>query len=87
MHAFKTSRKLKQGELVPVDIAIMPTALRWHAGQKLKLTVAGKYVKSPGAPLTTLNDGMHIVHTGGDQAAYIQLPVVPWTRQECAESS
>lgn len=76
VHAFKSAQKLAPGEVVPVDIAIMPTAMRWHAGQQLKLTIAGTYVKGPALPLPTLNKGTHVIHTGADRASYLQLPVV-----------
>jgi uncharacterized protein len=79
VHVFKTPNKLGEGEVVAVDIAIMPTALRWHPGQSLKLTIAGSYVKGPDLPLTTLNAGKHVVHTGAEHASYLQLPMVPWT--------
>ncbi|MET0343408.1 MAG: CocE/NonD family hydrolase [Polyangiales bacterium] len=79
VHAFDTPRKLVPGEVVPVDVAIMPTAMRWHAGQQLKLTVAGAPVKGPNLPLKTLNAGTHVVHTGGERASYLQVPVVPFT--------
>jgi hypothetical protein len=48
-------------------------------GQQLKLTIAGTYVRGSGLPLTTLNKGKHIVHTGAERASFIQLPMVPWT--------
>ena len=57
----------------------MPTAMRWHAGQQLKLTIAGTFVKGASLPLPTLNAGTHVVHTGAEHASYIQVPVVPWT--------
>ncbi|HEX6241595.1 MAG TPA: CocE/NonD family hydrolase C-terminal non-catalytic domain-containing protein, partial [Polyangiales bacterium] len=79
VHAFTTPKKLSPGEVVPVDIAIMPTAMRWHAGQTLKLTIAGSYLKGSGLPLPTINQGTHVVHTGADRASYLQLPAVPWT--------
>jgi predicted acyl esterase len=79
VHAFKAPQKLADAEVVQLDIALMPTAMRWHAGQQLKLTIAGSYVKGPGLPLPTLNQGKHVVHTGSDHASYVQLPVVAWT--------
>jgi predicted acyl esterase len=80
VHAFKAPHKLSQGEIVPVDVAIMPTAMRWHAGQSLKLTIAGAPLKVTSMqPLVTLNQGTHILHTGGEHASYLQLPVVDWT--------
>jgi hypothetical protein len=79
VHAFTTPQKLGAGEVVPVDIAIMPTALRWHAGQTLKLTISGTYVRGSGLSLATINQGTHVIHTGGERASYLQVPVVPWT--------
>jgi predicted acyl esterase len=79
VHAFNAPKKLSPGEVVRVDIAIMPTAMRWHAGQQLKLTISGTDLKRSGAPLPTLNQGTHIVHTGAERASYLQVPVVPWT--------
>jgi predicted acyl esterase len=79
VHAFTTPQKLSAGEVVAVDVTIMPTALRFHAGQQLKLTIAGTFLKGGGLPLMTINQGMHVVHSGGERASYLQLPVVPWT--------
>lgn len=79
VHAFKAAQKLKPGEIVPVDIAIMPTSMRWHAGQTLRFTIGGSYERAPGMFVPTLNAGTHVVHTGADHASYLQLPVVPWT--------
>jgi predicted acyl esterase len=63
---FQTSKKLKAGEIVPVDIAIQPRAYFFHAGQKLRLTVAGYSVRytTAGKLMPTLNKGTHIIHTG-----------------------
>jgi uncharacterized protein len=80
VHALTTAKKLKKGEIVALDIAMMPTAMRWHKGQKLRLTLAGTFVRGSGLPLTTLNKGKHIIHSGGDSASYLQLPIVPWTK-------
>ena len=80
VHKFTSVKKLMPGEVVALDIAMMPTAMRWHKGQKLRLTIAGRYVRGGGLPLTTLNQGTHIVHGGGEHASYLQLPVVPWTK-------
>ncbi|MET0391033.1 MAG: CocE/NonD family hydrolase [Polyangiales bacterium] len=79
VHAFTEEQKLSAGEIVPVEIAIMPTALRWHAGEQLKLTVAGTYIGGSSLPIMGLHEGIHVVHTGPEHAAYLQIPVVPWT--------
>jgi predicted acyl esterase len=80
VHKFQSVKKLAKGEIVALDIAMMPTALRWHKGEKLRLTIAGRFVRGAGLPLTTLNKGKHIIHSGGEHASYLQLPVVPWTK-------
>jgi predicted acyl esterase len=53
--------------------------MRWRKGEKLRLTIAGRFVRGSGLPLTTLNQGKHIIYSGGEHASYLQLPVVPWT--------
>ncbi|HTU57040.1 MAG TPA: CocE/NonD family hydrolase C-terminal non-catalytic domain-containing protein, partial [Polyangiales bacterium] len=80
VHKFTSVKKLEQGEIVALDIAMMPTALRWHKGEKLRLTLAGRYVRGGGLPLTTINKGKHIIHSGGEHPSYLQVPVVPWTK-------
>jgi predicted acyl esterase len=75
--ACTTPQKLSKGQVVPVDIAINPTSMRWHAGQKLTFTISG--YRQWGLPITPINSGTHIIHTGGDTASYIQIPVVAWS--------
>lgn len=85
-NSFATAQKLTPGEIVPVDVAILPEAQIWHAGQQLRLTISGKrdmaIVSAPFLPTDklgadTLNAGIHIVHTGVRYPSYLQLPIVP----------
>lgn len=39
-HPFDHEQRLKRGEVVPVEIEIPPMAMRWHAGEQLRLLVA-----------------------------------------------
>jgi predicted acyl esterase len=58
----------------------------WHAGEQLRLTVAGHIIDVvpslhspafvPGS-VPTVNKGTHIIHTGLQYQAYLQLPIVP----------
>lgn len=76
----KQSQKLSKGEIVPVDIAIVPSARIWHKGQKLRIQVAGRYIREGWfEPLAwdTDNKGTHIIHTGGQYESFIQVPVIP----------
>ncbi|MDR1766593.1 MAG: CocE/NonD family hydrolase [Lachnospiraceae bacterium] len=40
-HTFDTVEKLMPHEIVPVEVAIYPTSLRFHKGEKLEFSVAG----------------------------------------------
>lgn len=79
IHSFRASQKLAAGQVVPVDIAIQPRAYFFHAGQKLRLTVAGYSIKytTAGMSVATLNQGTHVIHTGGNTSSFLQIPVVP----------
>lgn len=72
--------KLSKGEIVPVDIAIVPSSKIWHKGQKLRVQVAGRYIREGWfEPLTweTDNKGNHIIHAGGQYESFLQIPVIP----------
>lgn len=76
----KSVEKLQPGEIVPVDIAIVPSARIWHKGQKLRIQIAGRYIREGWfEPLSwdTDNKGKHIIHTGGQYESFIQVPVIP----------
>ena len=76
----KNVQKLAKGEIVPVDIAIVPSASIWHKGQRLRVQIAGRYIREGWfEPLSwdTDNHGKHIIHTGGEYASFLQVPVIP----------
>jgi predicted acyl esterase len=92
IQSFDQPQRLHPGEIVPVDIAIMPASETFHAGEQLRLTIAGhEFAAPPGAkapsgllafmhplpPLPTKNAGVHIIHGGGDYPSYLQIPVIP----------
>ncbi|RWI57298.1 MAG: CocE/NonD family hydrolase [Mesorhizobium sp.] len=73
-------RKLAPGEIVPVEIEIWPTSRIWHPGQRLRLQVAGRYIREKWfEPLSweTDNSGKHVIHTGGRYASCLKIPVIP----------
>jgi predicted acyl esterase len=78
VYALTTPRKLSPGEVVPVDVALLPIELRWHAGQTLRLTVGGHYEGENVLPIPTITIGTDVIHTGGSDASYLQVPVVTW---------
>ncbi|MGI6034042.1 MAG: CocE/NonD family hydrolase [Coriobacteriales bacterium] len=73
--------KLSPGEIVPIDVEINPTSRIWHAGETLRIQVAGRYIRDPHwiEPLIweTDNAGEHVIHTGGDYDSWLQIPVIP----------
>jgi hypothetical protein len=71
---------LKPGEIVPLEIGIWPTSLRFHPGQQLMVQIAGFEVAvdhGGDALIETRNHGTHILHMGGDYDSCLYYPVVP----------
>lgn len=81
VQAHLVEEKLQPGQVVPCDIEISPFSRLWHAGETLRVTVAGRYIRDPHwiEPLTCEadNQGTHIVHTGGTYDSFLQIPVAP----------
>jgi len=92
IQSFDESQMVPSGEIVPVDIAIMPASEVFHAGEQLRLTISGHEFLAPPAtqatagvlafmgpmpPLPTKNVGVHIIHGGGHRQSFLQIPVVP----------
>ncbi|MFV0466226.1 MAG: CocE/NonD family hydrolase [Lachnospiraceae bacterium] len=74
-----SDQKLAKGEIVPVDVAIVPSARFWHKGEKLRVQIAGRYVREGWfEPLSwdVDNKGNHVIHTGGQYKSYIQVPFI-----------
>ena len=75
--------KLKEGEIVPVEIEIWPSSILFRAGESLRLVVQGsEIVTSNLMPLRcghgeTVNKGEHIIHTGGEYDSHLLVPVIP----------
>jgi uncharacterized protein len=77
--------KLVPGVKTPLDIEIWPSGTQFAAGERLRLIVQGtdlqKYSKIRDPVYfrhdDTVNVGQHIIHTGPDDASYLQVPIVP----------
>lgn len=80
VYTFDRVEKLKKGEIVPVDIEIWPLSRFWHKGQKLRLQIAGRYIRDQWfEPLAWFadNHGDHVIHTGGKYESYLLVPEIP----------
>lgn len=80
IQAHERELKLNPGEIVPIDVEINPTSRLWHAGEKLRVQVAGRYIRAEHwiEPLMweTDNKGEHVIHTGGKYDSFLQIPVI-----------
>lgn len=81
VQAHRREQKLSLGEIVPIDVEINPTSRIWHAGETLRLQIAGRYIRDSHwiEPLVweTDNAGEHVVHAGGRYESFLQIPVIP----------
>lgn len=78
-HSFDRVEKLNAGEVVDVEIDLLPIGLAFHPGEQLRLIISAQNLFGPWMPglreYTPQNGGQHIVHTGGPRASYLQLPI------------
>ncbi len=76
-------RKLKDGEIVPLEIEIWPSGTRFEAGETLRLVVQGsdicwrKEAFAQDFHGDTVNNGNHAIHTGGKYDSHLLVPVAP----------
>ncbi|MBN8829600.1 MAG: X-Pro dipeptidyl-peptidase domain-containing protein, partial [Sphingomonadales bacterium] len=74
--------KLMPGEIVAVDIEILPSGTRFLPGETLRLIVKGRDIYNHPKPMLymrhedSVNRGAHRIHTGGERASYLLVPVV-----------
>ena len=78
-HSFDRVEKLAPGEVAEVEIELLPVGLVFYPGEQLRLVVSGRNLLGPMMPRLAeyepANTGRHVVHTGGEHASYLQLPV------------
>lgn len=79
-YTFDRVEKVAKGEIVALDIVLSPIGLAYQAGETLRVVVSSKDELGsvmPGTPgCTPDNQGVHVLHTGGEYASYLQLPVM-----------
>jgi predicted acyl esterase len=76
---FQGEKKLKPGEIVPVEIALLPSSTLFRKGESLRLFIQGYCPVDQ--PLLfydwQINKGRHVIYTGGKYDSYLQIPVIP----------
>ncbi|MFD0523876.1 CocE/NonD family hydrolase C-terminal non-catalytic domain-containing protein [Paractinoplanes durhamensis] len=72
-------RSSDHGQIVAVEIDLFPLGISFRPGEQLRLVVSGRHLLGPMMPAlreyTPANKGLHVIHTGGEHASYLQLPV------------
>lgn len=78
--------KLNKGEIVPVEIEILPSSTLFKAGESLELVVKGcEIIKGSSTPklktryehMETVNKGNHVVYAGGQYDSFLLVPMIP----------
>jgi predicted acyl esterase len=83
-HPHEKRLPLTPGEIVPVDIPIWPSSRFWHAGESIRVIVAGGSLRDPGwfEPFEwdVRNSGTHVIHTGAEYDSQLVVPFIPARR-------
>ncbi len=84
VHTYRTRQPLRVGEIVPVDIALGPSATLFRPGESLRLVVAARWLW-PTNPFTgnfparygRTIAGRCTLHWGSDRRAHLLVPRIP----------
>jgi uncharacterized protein len=78
-HSFDRVEKLSPGEIVNIEIDLLPLGMAFHPGEQLRFIVSSRNLSGTMMPglreYTGVNSGQHVIHTGGRYASYLQLPI------------
>lgn len=77
--AHEESLKLKSGDIVPVEIEILPSSTLFKAGEALEIAIQGRdhFDHHALAHNATVNKGTHVIHMGGSYDSHLLVPVIP----------
>lgn len=79
-HSFDRTEKLSPGEIVDIEIDLLPVGLAFGPGEQLRFVISARNILGTMMPAireyTGANNGKHVIHTGGERASYLQLPVL-----------
>lgn len=76
---FQGEQKLKPGQIVPVEIALLPSSTLFRKGESLRLFIQGYCPTDHWVVFYDwlVNRGRHVIYTGGKHDSYLQIPVIP----------
>ncbi|MEJ5059368.1 MULTISPECIES: CocE/NonD family hydrolase [unclassified Pseudomonas] len=79
-HSFDRIEKLSAGEIVEIEIDLLPLGWAFHPGEQLRFIVSSRNLSGTLMPgiveYIGANSGQHVIHTGGRYASYLQLPIM-----------
>ncbi len=79
----KREIKLKDTEIVPVEIEIWPSGTLFERGEKLRIVVQGSDIytypdeMNSIGHMSTVNRGEHVIYSGGRYDSHLLVPVIP----------
>ncbi len=78
-HSFDRVEQLTAGQVVDVEIDLLPVGLAFHPGEQLRFIISARNLLGPLMPgireYAGANSGQHVIYTGGTHPSYLQLPV------------
>ncbi|GHJ46974.1 hydrolase [Catellatospora sp. TT07R-123] len=78
-HTFDRVEKLSAGQIVDIEIDLLPVGLRFSPGEQLRFIVSARNLLGTMMPgireYVGANSGRHVIHTGAATPSYLQLPV------------
>ena len=79
LRRFDRVEKLAPGAIVDIEIDLLPIGWSFQPGQQLRFVISARNLSGnimPGiVEYVGANSGQHVIHTGGEHASYIQLPI------------
>lgn len=75
--------KLSRGDIVPVEVEILPSSTLFRTGETLEVAIQGQdhFEHHALAHENTVNKGRHIIHFGGDYDSYLLVPMIPLSEE------
>ncbi len=78
-HSFDRVQKLNPGQVVDVELDLLPIGLVFRPGEQLRFVISAQNLFGSWMPglreYIPENNGTHIIHAGGKRASYLQLPL------------
>lgn len=73
------SLKLSRGDIVPVEIEILPSSTLFRAGETIEVAIQGRdhFEHHALTHENTVNAGTHVIHFGGEYDSHLLAPVIP----------